>query len=153
MALNKKYVVQKSFRIDANLEKDLEKLSEYLGRPQNELVNYSLELLMNDNKTWFAENMLVDWFTGYFDGGKQKSEYKDENVEITIIINKDCTTSYSFHVKNKEYKGERDYSGIYEDSDESMELIKDSLRRICKELIFTNDEEMESYCKDRLNYR
>ena len=43
MPLPKKYVVQKSFRIDAKLEKDLEYLSNKLNRPQNELVNLSLE--------------------------------------------------------------------------------------------------------------
>lgn len=153
MALGKKYVVQKSFRIDANLENDLEQLSNYLSRPQNELVNYALELLMKDNKVWFAKNMLVEYFVGYFEGGQQKSHYEDDDLVVDIIINKDCTTTYSFCVKNETYKGEREYSGVYEDSDDAMELIKESLRHLCMDLLFTTDEEIEKYCSSRLDYR
>ncbi len=40
--LSKKIIVQKSFRIEANMEKDLELLSQRLNRPQNELVNAAL---------------------------------------------------------------------------------------------------------------
>lgn len=153
MALNKKYVVQKSFRIDSNLERDLEQLSNYLNRPQNELVNFALENLMKDNKIWFARNYLVEYFVGFFEGGNQINHYNDEKLEVDIIINEDCTTTYSFHVKDNNYTGEKDYSGIYEDSDEGLELIKDSLRRLSSDLIFTSEEDIEKYCSVRLDYR
>lgn len=153
MALNKKYVVQKSFRIDANLENDLELLSSVLGRPQNDLVNYALELLMKDNKQWFADNMLVEQFIGYFEMGQEKSHYEDDILSIDIVINDDFTTTYTYQVKDKNYNGDKYYTSVYEDTDTEREHIKESLRVLCSELLMDTKEKIDKYCSARLEYR
>jgi predicted DNA-binding protein len=153
MALNKKYVVQKSFRIDANLENDLELLSNVLGRTQNDLVNYALELLMKDNKEWFANNMLVEQFIEYFEMGKEKNHYEDDILSIDIIINDDFTTTYTYQVKDKNYNGDKNYSSVYDDTDKEREYIKESLRGLCSELIMNSQDKIDRYCNTRLDYR
>lgn len=60
MALTKKEVVQKSYRIDKELEQSLEKLSKILNRSQNDLVNYALKLLFEDNKNWFFKDYIEE---------------------------------------------------------------------------------------------
>jgi predicted DNA-binding protein len=153
MALGKKYVVQKSFRIDSNLENDLGILSTVLGRPQNDLVNYALELLMKDNKQWFATNMLVEQFIEYFEMGKEKSHYEDDVLSIDIVINDDFSTTYSYQIKEENYNGDKYYSGIYDDTDLERERIKESLRVLCSELLMDTQEKIERYCNVRLDYR
>ena len=43
MIVRKKYVVQKSFRIDQRLEYDMSLLAELTNRSQNDLVNAAIE--------------------------------------------------------------------------------------------------------------
>lgn len=47
--LSKKYVVQKSFRIESGLESRLEFLAKKLNRPQNDLVNAALDELVSEH--------------------------------------------------------------------------------------------------------
>ena len=50
MIVRKKYVVQKSFRIDQRLEYDMSLLAELTNRSQNELVNAAIEGFLQDLK-------------------------------------------------------------------------------------------------------
>ena len=70
--LSKKITVQKSFRIEANMENDLELLSQKLNRPQNELVNAALNQLLIDNMEWFVEDFLIDLCRDFFEKKKSR---------------------------------------------------------------------------------
>ena len=74
--LRKKYIVQKSFRIDYQLSDDLEYLSYVLDRPQNDLVNIAIEALIFDNRQWFVGEILVNQCHPFFE--------EDKDVELTI---------------------------------------------------------------------
>ncbi len=50
MIVRKKYVVQKSFRIDQRLEYDMSLLAELTNRSQNDLVNAAIEGFLQDLK-------------------------------------------------------------------------------------------------------
>lgn len=58
--LNKKEIVQKSFRIDKNTDNKLKQLSVILNRRENELVNIALKSLIEEHKM-----LLVGDFQGY----------------------------------------------------------------------------------------
>lgn len=53
--LEKKDVVQKSFRIHKQNDIWLGLLALKLGRTQNELINIAIKMLLDDNKRWFFE--------------------------------------------------------------------------------------------------
>ena len=60
--LEKKDVVQKSFRIDKKLDVALAKLSEILNRSQNELIDHAIRLLIRENEKWFADKFVNEYF-------------------------------------------------------------------------------------------
>lgn len=60
--LDKKEVVQKSFRITKQNEIWLSLLAIKLGRTQNELVNFAIKMLLDDNKKWFFEEFIRSTF-------------------------------------------------------------------------------------------
>ncbi|WP_206459463.1 hypothetical protein [Anaerovorax sp. IOR16] len=149
--LSKKYVVQKSFRIDAKLENDLEKLSEQLGRPQNELVNLSLENLMKDNKHWFILNALADMAEHFIEGGNDKCEFTLSNITIKLKVLEDC--SVDLYYKNIHDDGEiEEFNQKFKDSPNLSETLR---KRLIELGIYINihSEDINEYLTERLNYR
>lgn len=60
--LEKKDVVQKSFRIHKQNDIWLGLLARKLDRTQNELVNHAIKMLLEDNKRWFFEDFIESHF-------------------------------------------------------------------------------------------
>jgi predicted DNA-binding protein len=157
MVLGKKYVVQKSFRIDAKLERDLEILSNVLGRPQNELVNFALINLMQENRVWFAENILIDKASEFFEAF-QTVKFIIGNLSIHLYYEFDedgkpfaSTFKWSYSDSQaKIYDGnEYEYMGIYE----GHEPIKNILRELAKTYLFNNTKIIEQYLNERIEYK
>ena len=73
--LEKKDLIQKSFRIDRKLDEALSELSKILNRSQNELIDYAIRLLIDQNKRWFAEGFVDEFYNEMVDElYKAKSE-------------------------------------------------------------------------------
>lgn len=153
MALGKKYVVQKSFRIDSKLERDLEFLSEKLERPQNDLVNIALEMLIQDNKAWFAENIIVDDFYPVFEGTCEDLDVEIGNVYVRIYTNEKSNTICVVKIKSDNGEIIDECETEYEDEPEEFDKIKDFLRQTAIIHLINNSEIIEPYLKSRLNYR
>lgn len=151
--LSKKYVVQKSVRIDAKLQDDLETLSDILGRSQNELINFALENLMQDNKEWFAQNILVEYFQHFLDAGDEHEHYEIGGVEIDLDIRPDFSTQMYFRYKDKNGKILDTYEKNYPDDSTANERIVNELRQIAFVYLVNKTEIIEPYLKERLNYR
>lgn len=64
--LEKKDVVQKSFRIDKKLDIALSELADILNRSQNELVDYAIRLLIKENGKWFADAFVDEYYHKIF---------------------------------------------------------------------------------------
>ena len=60
--LERKHIVQKSFRIDRKLDIALAELSEILNRSQNELIDHAIRLLIRENKKWFSDKFVNEYF-------------------------------------------------------------------------------------------
>lgn len=152
--LSKKYVVQKSFRLDSKLESDLEKLALHLNRPQNELVSLALENLMLENKEWFLCYTLVDYCGAYFNNCDE-CHFTLSNITIDITINgedKNFTTSCRYiivHGKDEIEEG----TNIYEDNQEGVDKFKNFLIDLGTIYLNKNTPEIEDYIKQRLDYR
>lgn len=83
--LSKKIIVQKSFRIEANMENDLEMLAQKLNRPQNELVNAALNQLMLDNMGWFVEDFLIDLCESFLEKKVSELDISITGLRIHIV--------------------------------------------------------------------
>lgn len=146
--LRRKYSVQKSFRIDAQLSEDLETLSEILDRPQNDLVNTALEELMVENKEWFIKCYLIEKLKLFFEDDISTS-YADDTVSVTIDVDKEkkkVTVSYVICLINQQEIME------YDLNERGKEEIKNSLRNM-SEFFEKDSVKIQQYLKDRLNYK
>lgn len=156
MALGKKYVVQKSFRIDSKLERDLEYLSDKLGRPQNDLVNLALEMLIHDNEEWFMENIIVDSFFPVFEGTCEDYEVEIGNVWVRIYTDTESgelDTICIGKIKSDDGGIIDEWKEVYKDDPDEFDSIKDFLRQIAIIHLCNKPEIIEPYLKDRLSYR
>lgn len=144
--VRKKYVVQKSFRLDAQLSNDLELLSELLQRPQNELFHFALERFMQENEHWFVSNMLQEAFELGMDNGwgygtlldlqylRVDWEFvDDEKVKFTLKDGGGKISEVTYEL-------------------EEQDEIKECLRNWAKGLEL-DDENIKAYLEKRLDYR
>ncbi len=147
--LSKKIFIQKSFRIEANMEKDLELLSDKLNRPQNELVNTALNQLMIDNMGWFAEDYLLDLCENFLEGKVSEIEIKITGLRLslkdtgeTIAFNYDINTkNFSEHCKN----------GVIVSGEIGRVLIKGELKEIALKMGIDSPE-IQEYLHNRFDY-
>lgn len=151
--LKKKGIVQKTFRLDCNINEDFETLSEILDRTQNDLANVAIEELLNDNQYWIARNILVDYASDFF-YQYADTTFKVDCIEVELkevkedvihlkIIQKDTDGSIIQKVK-KEYN-------VVEDKDYDKK-IKQELRYFGS-LIDYDTKEIKEYLKEKLNYK
>lgn len=115
--LEKKDVVQKSFRIHKQNDIWLSLLAAKLGRTQNELVNIAIKMLLDDNKQWFFEMFIESLFRSAIseNGVMVKERLGDIEVEV-IPIN--LTTRNAAVLKLTFYEDDISDSGIkYEEQE------------------------------------
>lgn len=153
MPLPKKYVVQKSFRIDAKLESDLEYLSDKLNRPQNELVNLALEQFMWENRQWFIENLLIDYCDDYFEFDQEHSHCEIGGVTIDLQVNDDCSTTMYFCCRNDDGSIIDETTETYPDSSDLQDKLKYKLQQISLSHLMNRQNSIEQVLKNRLNYK
>jgi hypothetical protein len=153
MPLPKKYVVQKSFRIDAKLESDLEYLSDKLNRPQNELVNLALEQFMWENRQWFIENLLIDYCDDYFEFDQEHSHCEIGGVTIDLKVNDDCSTTMYFCCRNDDGNIVDETTETYPDSSDLQDKLKYKLKQISLNHLMNRQNSIEPILKQRLDYK
>lgn len=151
--LKKKGFVQKTFRLDCNVNEDFETLSEILDRTQNDLANIAIEDLLNNNKYWIARNILVDYASDFF------YQYADTIFEVDDIVVELKETKEGIiclKIVQKDADGsiiqeiEKEYNSV-EDKDYD-EKIKKELRYFGS-LIDCNSRTIKEYLKEKLNYK
>lgn len=148
--LRKKYTVQKSFRIDAQLSNDLEYLGNKLDRSQNDLMNFALEELINDNQAWFIEDIIVDNSRPFFDT-LNDFELKIDDMRIlydTYPDNKYVIVTITVYKATGKcvLDVEKQYSF------DKLENLKNELREFAKYLDIEG-RDVQKYLKQRLDYK
>lgn len=151
--LRKKGTVQKTFRLDADVNDDFEILCEILERTQNDLANVAIEDLLNDNKYWIARNILADYASEFF-CQYQDTKFEVEGIEVELKeIEEDII---QLKIKQKDVDKsviqeiERKYNSM--EDKEYEEKIKKELRYFGS-LIDYNSESVQAYLKEKLNYK
>jgi len=154
--LKKKYVVQKSFRINQELELDLGLLAELTNRTQNDLVNNAIENCIIENKYWIGTNIIVEHYSPIFDATGE--EYDDvftmQNLKVDLQYGSgEFIISYEAVEDGEDVKYEKriPYSGDgeFKEHDE----LKACLRYLAMEHLDFEKEDMINYLKERLNYK
>jgi hypothetical protein len=148
--LRKKYTVQKSFRIDEKLSKDLEALAAILERPQNELLNIALEKLMQENLPWFKDNIIVDCVENFFDNGSESEHFEMDCVMVDIYYMPE-KEKVEIDFKLADGAGIIDQSNS-EFSEDSINEIKQKLREFATYLD-NGSPKVQEFLKRRMDYR
>lgn len=154
MLARRKYVVQKSFRIDQRLEYDMYLISELTNKSQNELVNVAIEEFLKDNGKWFLENAIVEQFSPIFEytGEEYDPVFKMGGVEV--VMNERDNGYYKIHISIK--RGIESMDDEYEKcisvSDEDAEEQLKSHLRYVGSYIDEESEDSKQYLKKRTDY-
>lgn len=152
MIVRKKYVVQKSFRIDQRLEYDMSLLAELTNRSQNDLVNAAIEGFLQDNAEWILQNAIVEQFAPVFEytGEDYNPVFKMGGVEVTL---NDSEGFYRTHcVIKRGIESIDDYEKRIAISDEDAETkLKEHLRYVAS-YIDPESEDTREYLKKRVDY-
>lgn len=84
MFVRKKMQVQKSFRIDENVERDLGLLAKITERSQNDLVNVALEELLQDNRMYFLKVAIVEHFERELENGEEIEPFEMGGLRVEM---------------------------------------------------------------------
>ena len=149
--LRKKYVVQKSFRIDQQLSEDLETLAEILERPQNDLVNAALEKLMQENLPWFKNNIIIDYFYSFLTGGGEEETFEMDGVNVRMSRPADLEgVKIEFSLSRD---GQAIDSADYLYLGDYMDQTVRKLRELATLYLDSESPNVQAALKDRTNYR
>ena len=146
MFVRKKNQVQKSFRIDEDVERDLGLLSKLTERSQNDLANVALEELLQDNKLYFLKVSILEHFIMEMEGTKETFEPFElggVKVELEHLDEDRVKVTYSLESEEK-------FSKEFESD------IGDDLEKYLVDLalyIDTNAEDTKKYLENRTDYR
>lgn len=152
MLVRKKYLVQKSFRIDRDLESDLSILAEVTNRSQNDLVNNAIQSFLIENGIWFLEYALVEHYSGIIEltGGEYDPIFKMGGLTVELFNENGF---YKIHYTLEENKK------IVEDYTKEISVSSDDAETELKEyLIFlsqhidSKSEDAKRYLNERLDY-
>ncbi len=147
--LSKKITVQKSFRIEANMENDLEMLAQKLNRPQNELVNAALNQLMLDNMEWFVEDFLIDLCKSFLEKKVSELDISITGLRIHIIDTGERLTG-EYHIETLSFT--ENCSNMFLTNDEvGYAILKKDLKSIALK-IGAEAPEIQEYLHNRFGY-
>nr|DAO64960.1 MAG TPA: transcriptional repressor [Caudoviricetes sp.] len=149
--LKKKGIVQKTFRLDYDLNEDFETLCEILERTQNDLANVAIQNLLEDNKDWLAKNILVDYAVDFF-WNASDSQFEVDNVNVQIKYNEDESVHLKIIHKDTDGSIIQTVDKTYKNDTEAEKKIKYYLRYF-GQVIDRNCMQMQEYLKDKLNYK
>lgn len=99
MYVRKKYMVQKSFRLDEQVEKDMSVLAQLTNRSQNELVNCAISEFLKDNKNHFLTVAILEHFEWQINNGSTSmDDFEMGGLTVRMrYIEDDKVEVYSFN--------------------------------------------------------
>lgn len=146
--LSKKITVQKSFRIEGNMERDLELLSTKLNRPQNELVNEALNQLMIENMDWFVEDYLVDLCEDFFEKKVSEIEINISTLKLRLV---DTGSSISQYYEINTNSLKETSNGFCVNDESGYKILENELKDIALK-IGSDAPEIQTYLHNRFDY-
>lgn len=144
MLVRTKRQVQKSFRIDEDVERDLGVLAKITERSQNDLANVALEELLQDNKYHFLKVVILEHFEREIENAEEIKPFEMGGLRVEMSYTEERRVKVRFITKFEDY--EREF-----ESD-----ICDEIEKYFMELSLHIDNESEdvlNYLNERTDYR
>lgn len=149
--LHKKYMIQKTFRLDSRVNDDFETLCEILERTQNDLANTAITNLLNDNKYWLAQNIFVEYAETFLANG-ETADFEIEGIHVLIKELED--ENIKFEVIHKDEQGNiiQEVKEIYDKNSNYIEEITKTLRYF-GEIVDFDSKIVQDHLKSNKNYQ
>lgn len=145
MFVRKKMQVQKSFRIDEDVERDLGVLAKLTERSQNDLANVALEELLQDNKAYFLKVAILEHFTREMESAKENLEpFEMGGIKVEMRYLDDDRVEVHFKDSVEEYSKEFD-SDISDEFENYLTELSVCINR--------ESEDTIKYLENRTDYR
>lgn len=141
----KKYI-QRSVRVEERLLEDLGVLSAILGRSQSELINVAIEKLLQENKKWFALNIIVDNLCDFVEMGMEEDSFSMQGLSINLKYVNDKITA-DVTVKS----GDEIADEFTKEFDDMDSLVKEL--RVWVHYLDQDSPEIQRYLDEKLDYR
>lgn len=150
MLVKKRYMVQKSFRLDQDVERDLAKLAEIVEKSQNELVNAAIVEMLQDNKFHFLGIAVYEHFMYEIEDGKEELstfELGGLKVDISFSDSGKVLVRYIWTVDNEVAEDiTKEFDSIGSDE------FEDYLKRL-GDFISESSDDSKDYIDRRMDYR
>lgn len=150
MLVRKKYMVQKSFRIDEKIDRDITIISKLTDRSQNELVNCAISEFLMDNGRYFIEIAVLEHFMFQINNGSELIE-DFEMGSLTVkmeYVNDEKVRVSGFNIID----GERTNEFSTEFESDICEELEDYLKGLSL-FIDDNSDDVKKYLESRMDYR
>lgn len=147
--LSKKNTIQKSFRVETDMENDLDLLAHKLNRSQNDLVNIALNQFMLDNIGWFVEDYLLDLCSSFLERELSEIEVSINELQLHLVDNGE-TIQMSYDIETKGFTEHCEGSILPRDNMGYSMLIND-LKQIALKL-GTDSPDIQKYMHERFSY-
>lgn len=149
MYVRKKYMVQKSFRLDEQVEKDISVLAQLTERSQNELVNCAISEFLQDNKEHFLTVAILEHFDIQINNGSEPmDDFEMGGLTVRMKYIEDGKVEvYSFNTIDGKIVDEN--TSVFESD------ICEELERWLKNLslyIDRDSEDVKEYLERRTDY-
>ena len=149
MLVRKKRQVQKSFRIDEEVERDLGVLAQLTERSQNDLANVAIEELLQDNRYYFLDIAVLEHFTSQSENANEVFEpFEMGGLKVEFEYCGDVVKVHSVVKDNGEVVD--DYTKEF-DSDISEEF--ENYLKDLSAYINPSAEDTVEYLNGRVDYR
>ena len=136
--LERKDLIQKSFRIDKKLDEALAELSSILNRSQNELIDVAIRLLLKENQNWFTDGFVNEYYYKIVDELYKPNLFRIKDYEMRFQPYDSSSRKGAYLILN-EIKASGDvvetFVSIVDNDPGTHERIKNSLREIAKIIV------------------
>lgn len=150
MLVRKRYTVQKSFRLDKDVERDLAKLAEITEKSQNDLVSTAIIEMLQDNKVYFLDMAVYEHFMSEIEDGKNKfSAFELGGLKVEIELS-DTGTVFVSHTVTENCEVLENYKKEFQDC--CSKEFDDYLKNL-GQLISSDSKDAKEYLESRTDYR
>lgn len=152
MFVRKRSYVQKSFRLDSQIENDLALLAEATEKSQNEIVNESISETLQDNKLYFLRYAVMEHFIHALESGEDCEPFELGELKVSMSYGEEDNISFDVTVKVDDKKNDT-FAKTFDVLNDGKK-IKEFLIGLSIYLEASCDFSMiEKYLADRTDYR
>ena len=159
--LNKREMTSKPLRMDARMARDIERLSDYTGYSQNEIILMSLKRYLFENREYFLRDMIEEKCISRINKevrvmhDESHIKYGDMTIDVVKADQADAGANmYTSVIKLRNKNGEI----FYEDAQDidmtgkDWEYYKEFLYEVVMKYMDIDDPALKTYFREKFLY-